>query len=142
MKLSSILLEIVEPSLKYNKLVDKIQQDGGNFLGSGDYGSVYQVGDKAVKVTTDEVELEHAQILKGINTEHFAFIHDVSIIDPKLGIITMELLKPYEGEITKDFIEAVKQEAEANLIDPSELDFVGDNVMVDPKSGKLKMIDV
>ena len=27
-------------------------------------------------------------------------------------------------------------------IDPEELDFVGDNVMQHPKSGKLKMIDV
>lgn len=142
MKLSSIIFEIIEPSIQYQKLVDKVKQDGGKFLGSGDYGSVYQVGDKAVKVTTDEVELEHAQILKGKNTEHFAFIHDVNIIDPKLGTITMKLLKPHKGEIPKDFIEAVKQEAEANSIDPSELDFVGDNVMVDPKSGKLKMIDV
>lgn len=142
MKLSSIIFEILEPTLDYQKLVDKVKQDGGKFLGSGDYGSAYQVEDKVVKVTTDEVELEHAHLLKGINTEHFAYIYDVNEVNPKLGIITMELLKPYKGEITPDFIEAVRQEAEANSIDPGELDFVGDNIMLDPRSNKPKMIDV
>lgn len=142
MKLSSIIFEILEPTLDYQKLVDKVKQDGGKFLGSGDYGSAYQIGDKVIKITTDEVEIEHAHNLKGKNTEHFVYIYDLNVVDPKLGIITMELLKPYKGEIPQDFIEAVKQEAEANAIDPGELDFVGDNIMMDPKSNKLKMIDV
>ena len=142
MKLSSIILEIIEPIPGYQKLVDKVKQDGGKFLGSGDYGSAYLVGDKVVKITTDEVELEHANLLKGIGTENFAFIYDVSEVSPKLGIITMEFLKPYTGEITPEFIEATKQEAEANSIDPGELDFIGDNIMLDPKSNKPKMIDV
>ena len=35
-----------------------------------------------------------------------------------------------------------EKEAKRLGIDPEELDFVGDNVMQHPKSGKLKMIDV
>lgn len=142
MKLSTIILEIIESTPEYQALVDKVKKDGGKFLGSGDYGSAYQVNNVVVKITTDEVEIEHAELLKGIGTEYFAFIHDVSVVNPKLGIITMELLQPYNGEVTEEFIEGVKQEAEANSIDPGELDFGKGNIMLDPRSNKLKMIDV
>jgi len=142
MKLSSIILEIIEPTPEYTRLVDKIKSDGGKFLGSGDYGSAYQVNNVVVKVTTDEVEIEHAELLKGIPTRNFAFIHDVEVMNPKLGIITMELLQVFNGDIPHDFEEAVKQEAQENNIDPEELDFGKGNVMIDLKTRQLKMIDV
>ena len=54
----------------------------------------------------------------------------------------MEVLGEFKGEIPEDFIVATEKEASRLGIDPSELDFIGDNVMIHPKSSKLKMIDV
>ena len=57
------------------------------YLGSGDYGSAYLLNGRVYKVTTDEIELQHAKILKGKRTNNFARIFDVEILEPKLGII-------------------------------------------------------
>ena len=136
-----LIKEVLTPSPDYLKLIDKIKEEGGIFLGSGDYGSVYQVGDVVKKVTSDEVELEHAEILKGKSTKYFVPILDVEVISPKLGIITMPNMEKYSGDISEDFIEALEQEAEQIGIDPDELDIRPDNFMIDQK-GDLKMTDV
>ena len=143
MKLSKIILEgPLEYDPDFEKQVDKLRDLGGVYVGSGDYGSAYLLKGKIHKVTTDEVELEHAEILKGKKTNNFVYIYDVKIIQPKLGIIVMEVLGEYKGEIPEEFIDAAESEAKRFGIDPDELDFVGDNVMIHPKSEKLKMIDV
>ena len=143
MKLARILLsEILQSTPEFDREIDKLVDMGGKHLGAGDYGSAYLLNGKAVKVTTDEVELEHAEILKGKKTNNFVYIYDVEVLDPKLGIIQMEVLGGFKGEIPDEFVEATKAEAQRFGIDPDELDFVGDNIMVHPKSGKLKMIDV
>jgi hypothetical protein len=143
MKLARILLsEILQSTPEFDREIDKIVDMGGTHLGAGDYGSAYLLNGKAVKVTTDEVELEHAQILKGKKTNNFVYIYDVKVLNPKLGIIEMEVLGRFKGEVPDEFKDATEAEAERFGIDPDELDFVGDNVMVHPKSGKLKMIDV
>lgn len=136
-----LLKEVLTPSPDYLKLIDKIKEEGGIFLGSGDYGSVYQVGDVVKKVTSDEVELEHAEILKGKSTKYFVPILDVETINPKLGIITMPDMEPFTGEISEDFIEGLEQESQQLGIDPDELDIRPDNFMLDRK-GNLKMTDV
>ncbi len=60
MKLSQIILEgPLQYDPDFNREIDKIQDQGGKYLGSGDYGSVYLLNGKAVKVTTDDVEIEH-----------------------------------------------------------------------------------
>ena len=143
MKLARILLsEILQSTPEFDREIDKIVDMGGKHLGAGDYGSTYLLDGKAVKVTTDEVELEHAQILKGKKTNNFVYIYDVKVLNPKLGIIEMEVLGKLKGDVPEEFIDATEAEAERFGIDPDELDFTGDNVMVHPKSGKLKMIDV
>ena len=63
-------------------------------------------------------------------------------MNKKLGIVVMEVLGKLKEDIPEEFVEAVQKEATRLGIDPDELDFVGDNIMVHPKSGKLKMIDV
>jgi len=126
----------------FEKQVDKLLDQGGKHLGSGDYGSAYLLNGRVYKVTTDEIELEHAQLLKGKKTNNFARIYDVEVINPKLGIIQMEVLGEFRGNIPEEWIDATEKEAKRLGIDPEELDFVGDNVMQHPKSGKLKMIDV
>jgi hypothetical protein len=143
MKLSSIILsEILQSTPEFEKEVDRIRKQGGEFIGKGDYGSAYLLNGKVYKVTTDEVELEHAEILKGKKTNNFVHIYDVKVLEPKLGIIEMEVLGEFKGEVPEEFVDTTKAEAEKFGIDPDELDFVGDNIMVHPKSGKLKMIDV
>ena len=78
MKLSQIILEgPLEYDPDFNREVDKIQDQGGKYLGSGDYGSVYLLKGKAVKVTTDSIELDHAEKLKGKKTNNFVYIFDV-----------------------------------------------------------------
>ncbi len=143
MKLSKIILEgPLEYDPGFSREIDKIQDQGGKYIGSGDYGSVYLLNGKAVKVTTDEVEIEHAEILKGKKTNNFVFIYDVKKLDTKLGIITMEVMGEYKGEVPNEFIDALEKESLNLGIDPDELDLRPDNFMVHPKSGKLKMTDV
>mgnify|MGYP001071471866 CR=1 FL=1 len=143
MKLSKIILEgPLQYDPDFNREIDKIQDQGGKYLGSGDYGSVYLLNGKAVKVTTDEIELDHAEILKGKKTNNFVYIYDVKRLGGKLGIITMEVMGEYRGDIPEEFMDALEKEAENYGIDPEELDVRPDNFMVHPKSGKIKMTDV
>lgn len=134
----------------YKELVNTIKDRGGVVVGKGDYGVVLELGNKAYKVTTDEVELEHAQILKGKQTKHFVHIFDIGLKHPKLGVIAMENLEPLSAsdEITESFLEALEAEAESLGIDPEELDIrvqgnkvKRDNFMKDSQ-GALKMVDV
>lgn len=143
MKLSKIILEgPLEYDAGFSREIDKIQDQGGKYIGSGDYGSVYLLKGKAVKITTDQDELDHAEILEGKKTNHFVYIYDVERLGEKLGIITMEVLGEHRGEVPTEFLDALEKEAERFGIDPEELDIRPDNFMVHPKSGKLKMIDV
>ena len=137
----TILREVISPSQEYMERVNDIIDQGGEFLGSGDYGSVYLVGDVVKKVTSDEVEIEHAEILKGKKTKYFVPIIDVEVVSPKLAIITMPNMEPFTGEIPEEFIEGLEQEAEQLGIDPEELDIRPDNFMKD-QLGNLKMTDV
>ena len=143
MKLSQIILEgPLQYDPDFNRDIDKIQDQGGKYLGSGDYGSVYLLKGRAVKVTTDEIELDHAEKLKGKKTNNFVYIYDVDRLQDKLGIITMEVMGEYKGEISNEFIDALEKEAKRYGIPPDELDIRPDNFMTHPKSGKLKMTDV
>jgi len=140
-KLLDILKEALTPSQEYMERVNDIIDQGGEYLGAGDYGSVYLVGDIVKKVTSDEVEIEHAQILKGKKTKYFVPILDVEVVNPKLAIISMPNMNTYNGEIPEEFINGLEQEAESLGIDPEELDIRPDNFMTDSR-GNLKMTDV
>tara|TARA_R110000822_G_scaffold84558_2_gene198448 strand:- start:1781 stop:2212 length:432 start_codon:yes stop_codon:yes gene_type:complete len=143
MKLSQIILEgPLEYDPEFNKEIDKLQDKGGKYLGSGDYGSVYLLNGRAVKVTTDEIELDHAEILQGKKTNNFVYIFNVERIGTKLGIISMEVMGEYKGEVPEEFIDALEAEAERFGIPSDELDIRASNFMVHPKTGKLKMTDV
>lgn len=136
-----LIKEVIDPSREYRERVNDIIDQGGEYLGAGDYGSVYLVGDVVKKVTSDEVEIEHAQILKGKKTKYFVPILDIEVINPKLAIITMPNMNTFTGEIPEEFITKLEQEAESLGIDPEELDIRPDNFMTD-NSGNLKMTDV
>ena len=146
MKISRITLgEVLQYDPDFEAEVDIIKNQGGVYISdkpSGDYGTVFLLNGKAVKVTTDSVELEHAKKLEGKKTNNFAFIYDVDVKHDKLGIITMEVLGKLDKPIPEEWIENTQKEAQRLGINPEELDFIGDNVMQHPKTGKLKMIDV
>tara|TARA_B100001778_G_C18531855_1_gene604002 strand:- start:492 stop:923 length:432 start_codon:yes stop_codon:yes gene_type:complete len=143
MKLTQIILEgPLEYDPDFNRQIDKIQDQGGKYLGSGDYGSVYLLNGKAVKVTTDSIELDHAEKIKGKKTNNFVYIFDVERLNDKLGIITMEVMGEYKGDIPEKFLQGLEKEALNYGIPPNELDIRPDNFMVHPKSGKIKMTDV
>ena len=144
MKLSNAILgEILGYDPDFEREIDKIEDQGGKKLGCGDYGCAYLLKGRAVKVTTDADELEHALILRGKNTENFVHIYSVEKINDKLGIITMDILGDYtSSEIPEDWIDDVESEAAAYGIDPDELDIRPSNVMIDPNTDQLKLIDV
>jgi hypothetical protein len=144
-KLITLLKEILSPTQEYQQLVDDIVERGGKYLGEGDYGVAFLLGDKVLKVTTDSEELEDAQQIKGKKTKYFAFIYDVEVKNPKLGIITMENLEPFTGSEKDVPIDDITEEAETLGIYP-DLEGPGgsiklQNVMQD-KRGRVKVIDV
>ena len=142
MRLSHVILgEILYYDPDFEKETDKIKDQGGVYLGSGDYGSAYLLNGRVYKVTTDEIELQHAKLLKGKRTNNLARIFDVELINPKLGIIQMEVLGEYRGEIPEEWIEAVEKEAKRHGIDPEELDIRPSNIMVN-QNKHLKLVDI
>ena len=142
MRLSHVILgEILYYDPDFEKQVDKLLDQGGKHLGSGDYGSAYLLNGRVYKVTTDEIELEHAQLLKGKKTNNFAKIYDVEVINPKLGIIQMEVLGEFRGNIPEEWIDNVEREAQQHGIDPDELDIRPSIVMVNQKK-HLKLVDI
>ena len=145
MKIFQLIKEILSPTQEYQELVDDIVDQGGEYVGEGDYGAVFLVGDKIMKVTTDSEELEDAQKIKGQKTKYFVYIHDVEVRNPKLGIITMENLKPYTASPSTVPIEDIYDEADNLGISP-DLEGPGgsikmDNLMQD-RNGNIKVIDV
>ena len=141
----NILKEVLEPTQEYQELVNDIVDQGGEYLGEGDYGAVFLVGDKVKKVTTDSEELEDAQQIKGQKTKYFVYIYDVEVKNPKLGIITMDNLQPFTGSEKDVPIDDIMEEADMLGIYP-DLEGPGgsikmDNIMQD-KTGKIKIIDV
>lgn len=140
-----ILREVLEPTQEYQELVNDIIDQGGEYLGEGDYGAVFLVGDKVMKVTTDSEELEDAQQIKGQKTKHFVHIYDVEVRNPKLGIITMDNLEPFTGSEKDVPLDDIMEEAEMLGIYP-DLEGPGgsikmDNLMQD-EAGRIKVIDV
>lgn len=145
MKILQIIKEIVSPTQQYQDAVESIKQQGGKFLGSGDYGAAFLLRDKVLKVTTDGEEIEDAKQIKQIKTKYFAHIYDVQEIGPKLAIITMENLQPFTGSEQDIPIDDIIEEAEQLGIFP-DLEGPGgsikmDNIMQD-KRGNVKVIDV
>ena len=142
MRLSHVILgEILYYDPEFEKEVDKLKDQGGKYLGSGDYGSAYLLNGRVYKVTTDDIEIDHALHLRGKKTNNFAYIYDAERLGPKLGIIQLEVLGEFKGEIPEEWIDATEAEAERLGIDPEELDIRPSNVMVNQKN-HLKLVDI
>ena len=69
MKLLNILLnEVLDTTPEFNQEVSKLKDQGATFIGQGDYGKVFQLGDKIIKITSDSDEILHVKLLKGKKT--------------------------------------------------------------------------
>lgn len=141
MKLYRIISEILQYDPDFEDQVDLIKDKGGKYIGSGDYGAAYLLNGRIYKITTDELELEHAKKLKRKKTNNFAYIYDVEVLKPNLGIIQMEVLGEFKEEVPDEFADAVEKEAERFGIDPDELDIRPSNVMV-RQDGGLRLVDI
>jgi hypothetical protein len=118
----NILKEVVDYNKKdinYSDLVDQVAATAVSPkpLGSGNFGTVFLVNDPelgqvAVKVTTESEELEDAQAIEGLDTKYFVKIHEVQVIEPNLGIITMDRLYPYQGSEQEIPIDEIEEEAD------------------------------
>ena len=154
----------------YTDLLDKYRFDPDwIYVGRGQNGSVYKKGDEVIKITTDEVELEHAQKVEGKSYTSLSPIHHLDIVEDGLGTYKMPLLKPVPStvkssvdksylEITRfiesgdqseidnltpslqKFFQQVRKDFQSSGIPLDETDIQGDNIMVDSKD-KLKLID-
>ena len=108
-------------SAQYQELVNGIKDKyNATYLGSGDNGVALELSSgKVIKVTTDSVELEHAETLKDKNFSAIIPIEKVKIIKDDLGYIIManaEKLTPEEETLLKD----MKDDVEAYLFDEDE----------------------
>lgn len=154
----------------YSDLLDKYRFDPEwDFVGRGQNGSVYKKGNVAIKITTDEVELEHAEMAEDYNKPSLAPISNVNIIHQSLGTYEMPVLKSipgtaedtinkYHREITEyietgdssviaslpkalqKFFSQVRKDFQSIGIPLDETDIQGANVMQDSR-GNLKLID-
>ncbi len=154
----------------YTDLLDNYRFDPDwIYVGRGQNGSVYKKGDEVIKITTDEVELEHAQKVEGKSYPSLSPIHHLDIVEDGLGTYKMPLLKPVPStikssvdksylEITRfiksgdqseidnltpslqKFFQQVRKDFQSSGIPLDETDIQGDNIMVDSKD-KLKLID-
>lgn len=141
MKLYRIISEILQYDPDFEDQVDLIKDKGGKYIGSGDYGAAYLLNGRIYKITTDQLELEHAKKLKRKKTNNFAYIYDVEVLKPNLGIIQMEVLGEFKEEVPDEFADAVEKEAKRFGIDPDELDIRPSNVMV-RQDGGLRLVDI
>lgn len=78
------------------------------FLGSGSYGKVFKLNNRlALKLTTDDNEVEKAKRLKGKKNKNLINIYEVYDLDVKskqgyLSIIILELCKPLPQNLMHD----------------------------------------
>ncbi len=117
-------------STQYQALVDGIKSKyDATYIGSGDNGVALGLpSGKVIKVTTDSIELEHAEALKDTSSDAIIPIEKVKIINKDLGYIVMvnaDKLTPEEESLIKD----TREDVESYLLDGDKdaLESIKDN---------------
>ena len=105
-------------STQYQALVDGIKSKyDATYIGSGDNGVALELpSGKVIKVTTDSVELEHAETLKDKNFNAIIPIEKVKIINRDLGYIVMANAEKLTSE-EESIIQDTREDVEAYLLD-------------------------
>ena len=108
-------------SRQYKELVGAIKDKyGAKYLGSGDNGVALGLPDgKVIKVTTDSVELEHAETLKNKSYTSIIPVRKVKLINSNLGYIVMANAEPLTST-ERITLEDTKKDVEAYLLDGDE----------------------
>lgn len=128
MQLLEILKEVIlTPALTAQ--VYKLEDQGWRRVGSGDWGIVLEKGEAVKKVTTDPLEIEHAEKLLGHTTPYIIPILGLERISDRLAILdmpnAMEIgndekdLIAQAGTAAEDYIVYDEEEALNNI--PGEL---------------------
>jgi len=118
MKLLDILKEVIStPAMK--ALVYKLEEEGWRRIGQGDWGIVLEKGEQVKKVTTDPLEIEHAEKLLGNSLPSIIPILGLEKISDKLAILDMPNAMEI-GNDEKDLIQQATPSAEAYIIDGEE----------------------
>lgn len=118
MKLLDILKEVIStPAMKAE--IYKLEDQGWRRVGQGDWGIVLEKGEDVKKVTTDPLEIEHAEKLLGHSSPHIIPILGLEKISDKLAILDMPNAMEI-GNDEKDLIKVAKPAAEAYIIDGEE----------------------
>lgn len=118
MKLLDILKEVIStPALTAQ--VYKLEDQGWRRVGQGDWGIVLEKGEDVKKVTTDSLEIEHAEKLLGHSSPHIIPILGLEKISDKLAILDMPNAMEI-GNDEKELIDSIKEPAEAYIIDGEE----------------------
>jgi len=118
MKLLDILKEVIStPAMK--ALVYKLEEEGWRRVGQGDWGIVLEKGEQVKKVTTDPLEIEHAEKLLGNSLPSIIPILGLEKISDKLAILDMPNAMEI-GNDEKDLIQQATPSAEAYIIDGEE----------------------
>lgn len=92
---------VIKDNLSYIK--DKLKSAGiplGKELGSGEYGTAFESGDKVLKVTIDTTEADNNAALKSANLKHYVKVYRVFKFkdNPKLYFSLLERVKPISGK--------------------------------------------
>jgi hypothetical protein len=104
MKLLEILTELLAtPALKAE--VYKLEKEGYIKVGQGDWGVVLEKGEQVKKITTDPLEIEHAEKLLGRTSPYIIPILGLQRISDRLAIIDM----PNAMEIGNDEKDLISQ---------------------------------
>jgi hypothetical protein len=117
-------------SIQYQELVNGIKNKyNATYLGAGDNGVALELpSGKVIKVTTDSVELEHAEALKDTPSDVIIPIEKVKIVNKDLGYIIMAGADKLTSE-EETLLRSTKVKAEAYLIDRDvdAIDSIKDN---------------
>ena len=120
----------IEPSIeKLKSILIKISNELGyydgtlKFLGCGEFGAAFSIGDKVIKITTDTTEASLAKKMTKVVTNHLINYYSVNSLDingKKLYIIVMDKIKSSESKMIdkkslEDILDPIISDISSNL---------------------------
>ncbi len=94
-----------------DKIFQKFNIDSGNYLGAGEFGYAYDIGNNQIlKISKDKSEAINSLKIKGKNLKHIANVYDVKILKHKedtFYIIILEKLDTNKAHLIEEYIESL-----------------------------------
>jgi serine/threonine protein kinase len=112
------------------------------FLGNGIHGSVFEVPNRAVKVTGSAVEAEVARALIGRRLTNVVKVYSVTQVSSRRWVIVMErLVRHGMGRLAQHHPDSYAGATQLYRMGYVHIDLHDSNVMLCPKTRRLKVID-